>query len=81
MKIVIANGQEDWSGLYIDGTLRHEDHSLRLMTVLELIQEVGGPIESLTRFVLDDAAERTLNDLGNLPETLDELRSWSKEQP
>jgi hypothetical protein len=37
-KIVIANGDEgDWTGLYVDGVLKYEDHSLEASYVLKIL--------------------------------------------
>jgi len=37
-EIVIVNGDEgDWTGLYVDGVLKYEDHSLEASYVLKIL--------------------------------------------
>jgi hypothetical protein len=79
MRITIVRGQEDWEGLYIDGKCVQQRHSLEVWDVLEAVQEHGGYIKSLQGFTLNDQAEQVLNDLGNLPDDLDEVHRWEAE--
>lgn len=79
MKILIVNNNEgngDWEGIYIDGELVAEDHSLQLYDVLCAIKDRRGPIESLTHLSLDD---EQVESMGNsFPST--EARLWEIER-
>jgi hypothetical protein len=67
----VASGTEEWQGLYVDGKLVMQDHSLRVPHLLEYLAEQG-------YFALDsrEVEQETLNDRGHLPETLTELDEW-----
>lgn len=69
--LTVVGGTEEWEGLYVDGKLVMQDHSLRVHHVLEYLAESG-------YFVLDgkEVDQETLNDRGCLPGTLDELAAW-----
>lgn len=78
MNLVIVYGQEDWAGLYVDGRLEQEGHSLRLTSVLELLHERAQPIASIDWRTLNDAGELSLNTRGCMPPTLVEIDEWEK---
>lgn len=78
MNLVIVSGQEDWQGLYIDGALVYEDHSLRLHIVLDILRDRGLPIATIERRTLNDAAEKRLNADGGMPRTLAALLAWEE---
>lgn len=62
---------DDWEGLYIDGHLIQEGHSLSLMQVLETLSRRGQPIHALHEQWLDYEDMERLR--GALPKTLEEL--------
>jgi hypothetical protein len=62
---------DDWEGLYINGKLVDEDHSIRLDTVLKkLAREYKFTFRS--RYVSPEFEEK-IHEVGNLPENLDEV--------
>lgn len=67
----VVSGTEEWDGLYVDGKLVMQDHSLRASHLLEYLAEQG-------YFVLEgrQVEQETLNWHASLPETLDELDTW-----
>lgn len=68
MKLTVISGTEEWEGLYIDGVLVHQDHSLRVHEVLELLCNRQEPIAELQYI---EVKQDRLNDYGCLPERLD----------
>lgn len=62
-KIVTVNGG-DWQGLYIDGVLKYEDHSIDLDVFAGLVK-----IELEEKWCNDD----WLSERGRLPERLEEV--------
>lgn len=63
-EVVIVSGAEDWEGLYIDGKLVSEGHSIRVHDVLDALGV------TLTRINLDDKQESQLERKGSMPKTL-----------
>lgn len=73
VELVIVIG-DDWQGLYKNGVLFNEDHRISITAVLDAL---GGKEHSRSYIYLNDAQKDLLNDLGGLPEELDEL-VWVK---
>ncbi len=65
------SGTEEWQGLYVDGKIVMQDHSLLVGHLLDYLAEHG-------YLVLDskEVDQEILNDRGCLPNTLDELLAW-----
>lgn len=63
-KIVLVRGSE-WEGLYVDGLLYSEDHTIDMRVMVELS---GGTVRDLT-----DKQDTRLGEDGGLPKTLSEL--------
>ena len=63
MEVVVANF-DDWQGIYVDGKLKYENHSLHYRDILEAI---GQDFENLQVDMME-------LDLGRLPETVEELK-------
>lgn len=55
---------DDWAGIYVDGELQYENHSLHHRDVLEAIKQDYESIE----------VDMMKLDIGRLPDTLEELR-------
>ncbi len=68
MDIVIATF-DDWHGIYVDGKLEYENHSLQHRDVLEALKIEYTSIE----VPMDEL------DMGHLPETVEELRKLMEE--
>ncbi len=50
MRLILVNNNEgsgDWEGLYINGELELEDHSVDLSRALKLLKEKGEVIDSI----------------------------------
>ena len=56
MKVVIVYGESDWEGLYVDGHLKWEDHTITARDILEVLEidheyvhedEIKGSLEEL----------------------------------
>lgn len=71
MKIVLAQCESDWEGLYIDGVCVAEDHSLRLGSILELIQKRGTAITEFTSKWVDS---EWMDERSDLPENIMEVK-------
>ncbi|HRY30262.1 MAG TPA: hypothetical protein P5079_09540, partial [Elusimicrobiota bacterium] len=65
-EIVFASNGDDWEGLYVDGQLVSEGHSLRPGEVLEALKLDFAELD-------DDGIMAYLEDAGNFPENLGEL--------
>lgn len=63
-KIVIVNG-DDWQGIYINGKLYYEGHSIPNHIVLEALD---APYETT------ECDSNWLEECGNLPKNLEEVR-------
>ncbi|RWH49571.1 MAG: hypothetical protein E5V72_02010 [Mesorhizobium sp.] len=72
MKIVYARG-DDWEGLYIDGELETQGHSISLSELLDIIKEKGVIETAETRMV----DLNWLGDHGTLPNNIEEVR-WEQ---
>lgn len=75
-KFVIIDG-DDWEGLYIDGILVDEGHSLnegtrREIWLRKMLSDHSGSLEDLQCGYLEDS-ETYFEDRGSLPSTLSEL--------
>lgn len=66
--IVYVDG-DDWVGLYVDGSLKHEGHSIAAEKLLQIgVENPGATVER--KYADID----WLMDLGNFPLTLDEVK-------
>jgi hypothetical protein len=63
--VIVSSSSGDWSGLYKDGKLLIEDHSLRASEVLEVL---GFEVER------KEAEENWLEERGNLPKLLKDVK-------
>lgn len=77
MKVHLIFG-DDWAGMYIDGTLVTEGHSLRPTEVLEIIAKRRQPVLELDWDYLEGEALDKLHDVGRLPERLKEALKWMR---
>jgi len=68
----------DWQGLYIDGVLVHEDHTIQAGTVLEMVLDKLGLKITFEKTWLSGTASTHLENVGRLPQTLAELDEWIK---
>jgi len=62
---------DDWEGIYFNGLLKTEGHRVPFRDLMEIIVEEGGRIEYWATI---EADADWLNDLGNLPDTLREVK-------
>lgn len=60
---------DDWQGLYFDGKLAHEGHTLHLGQVLASITELNAPIVYRVVYAYED----WLMDVGSLPDDLTDV--------
>lgn len=67
IKINYVTG-DDWQGLYIDGELIEENHSIRITDLLEMLED-----RRLLTFDYHEVDQRYLEDLGNLPDSFDDI--------
>ena len=68
-KIVIVNG-DDWKGIYIDGQLKYEGHSIRPMDIFNVLD---------IDFKEFECDLEWLEEQGNLPKNLNEVKIPGKE--
>ena len=68
-KITVVYG-DDWKGLYIDGKLAYENHSIDLQTFLWVLEKNGIRLDVECK----DCDEDWLEHRGNLPKDLKEVR-------
>ena len=59
---------DDWQGLYIDGGLVEENHSIRIIDLLEMLEGRG-----VLTFDYHEVNQGYLEDLGNLPDKFDDI--------
>ena len=59
---------DDWQGLYIDGGLVEENHSIRITDLLEMLED-----RRLLTFDYHEVNQGYLEDLGNLPDKFDDI--------
>jgi len=69
MKIALVQGDE-WQGLYLDGKLVLENHSLSARHVLEKLRDHSDDIQELSCLIVD---EEWLDGQGSLPERLSDV--------
>lgn len=69
-QLVYVNG-DDWCGLYFNGNLQTQGHSLDFREVMETITEIGGTVNFWTTL---DADMDWLGDHGILPLKLSEVQ-------
>lgn len=67
VKINYVTG-DDWQGLYIDGGLVEENHSIRITDLLEILED-----RKLLTFDYHEVDQGYLEDLGNLPDNFDDI--------
>ena len=68
-KIVIVSG-DDWQGIYIDGQLKYEGHSIRPMDIFEVLGINHEQFECDFEW---------LEERGRLPKNLEEVKASSDE--
>lgn len=69
MKIVLAVAA-DWQGLYVDGNLKIENHSIKFADLMVVMVGMGEPV---TEFTTIDVNADWLDGMGRLPPCLDEV--------
>lgn len=74
MNIALVSG-DDWQGLYLNGELVMQNHSLRLVDVLQCLTDRCDDICDFKQITAD---EEWLESWGNLPQRLDAVEE-SKE--
>lgn len=67
IKINYVTG-DDWEGLYIDGELVEENHSIRITDLLEILKD-----RRLLTFDYHEVGQDYLEGLGNLPDNFNDL--------
>lgn len=80
-KLTLTHSDNDWQGLYIDGKLVLANHSLHVNHVLEALEALEAlGIVNLDGYILTKEEEKHLDDIGCLPQLLDEFDdgSWLK---
>lgn len=69
MKIVLAVA-DDWQGLYVDGNLKIENHSIKFEDLMVVMVGMGQPV---TEFRTIDVNADWLEGMGRLPPCLDDV--------
>jgi hypothetical protein len=69
---------DDWEGLFINGKLVKEGHTLnegssRVKVFLGLSKKYNFDLEEMVETYVDEEDENMLNDIGSFPNMLDEL--------
>ncbi len=81
MRVVILDTQDgDWVGVYVDGTLKDEGHSLRsfgALYLLNLSEQYAFQSTDIVQHELNDWDDEDTTDTGNLPTNLDELNGYN----
>ncbi len=67
-KITLVEGEEEWTGLYIDGVLKEDTSSFSDSDILHILDELG-ILEYEHKFV----NQEWLNDRGNLPKSIEDI--------
>lgn len=67
IKIDYVTG-DDWEGLYIDGNLVEENHTISIFDLLETLED-----RKLLTFECTEVNQNYLEDLGNLPDNFEAL--------
>jgi len=75
-KIVFVAG-EDWQGVYVNGELATENHSVMRYYEMEPVFRLIAGVE-LSRIPQTSALDEYLYENGSLPDTLDELHKGLK---
>lgn len=75
VEIVVAQG-DDWEGIYINGHLETEGHSIPLSSFLDWAVE-SGPVH-VVKVVSGEVNIDWINDCGSLPNNLEDV-VWSGE--
>jgi hypothetical protein len=70
MEITVVDS-EDWTGLYINGTLEYEGHSIPWFEVVEALQRRGANLVVKDRYAM--VSEEWIQGRGKLPRKLDEV--------
>ena len=70
----VVSGTEEWEGLYVDGELVMEDHSLRVHRLLDYLRN-HGYLNIEWKYV----EQEWLNDRGNLPTRLEDVPDESSQ--
>ena len=68
---------DDWEGLYVDGKLIEEEHSLGesdILFLLKLSEELGFTSDDITLKNIIEDDERELVQVGSFPQKLSELK-------
>jgi len=75
IKIIVLSSQEgDWEGVYVSGELEAEDHSLNNKKFWWDLGKTYGSDGVLSFHELQDEDEKELQEVGNLPEHISELK-------
>lgn len=72
MNIIIAQG-DDWEGIYVDGQLLDQGHSLHLMDVLTELKKLGAEFTDSTTISQREVNLDWINMYGELPRSIDEV--------
>lgn len=68
IKIDLVSGESEWQGLYVNGKLVEENHSLSCEAVLRQLADL-----KLIQFVETYVSQEYLDDQGNLPDLLSDI--------
>lgn len=72
-EVTIVNA-DDWKGLYIDGKLVFQNHSIRISDLVECLEEAGIKLGfELTEGELTEDGYERIQDEGCLPDDLEEV--------
>lgn len=70
--VVYVTGEEEWDGLYIDGVLAHEGHTLDVGQVLDVLH--GRAIWKLSRVM---CKKEWLDERGGYPDKYSDIPGWA----
>lgn len=76
MQLVFVRAADDWEGLYIDGTLFTEDHSVRWdYEVFPELVKRNAPIQSFVKYSYEDndRIRDYIEENGRLPQQLSDI--------
>lgn len=71
-EIVLVSGEEDWEGVYVNGTLFWEGHSVPGWVVIDALASAGLPARTFT------VSHDWMIDEGRLPKSLSDIPEEAK---
>lgn len=71
--VITYVSMDDWAGLYINGQLQFEGHSVPAFEWVEAINKVDGPVVAEELSLDDNKVTEWIESLGNLPQNLGDI--------